>query len=193
MSRAKARFEEKEVFPGDELAVIEEFMDGEGSYIEDDFVRSEEFGESRYDLEMRVVEVEKKTPELVLPKEGMEVVAETGSVARKDARVDIFMVDGRIVHPTYTGVIHISNVSREYIKNMDIAMRNGDIIKAKIINTKNHLIQLSMEGADYGVIYAYCSRCGTMLEKDKGRLHCPKCNRVERRQMAKTYGVEELA
>jgi exosome complex component CSL4 len=193
MSRAKARFEEKEVFPGDELAVIEEFMDGEGSYIEDDFVRSEEFGESRYDLEMRVVEVEKKTPELVLPKEGMEVVAETGSVARKDARVDIFMVDGRIVHPTYTGVIHISNVSREYIKNMDIAMRNGDIIKAKIINTKNHLIQLSMEGADYGVIYAYCSRCGTMLEKDKGRLHCPKCNRVERRQMARTYGMEELA
>ncbi len=193
MSRAKARFEEKEVFPGDELAVIEEFMDGEGAYEDEGFVRSEELGESQYDLEKRVVEVEKKTPELVLPKEGMEVVAETGSVARKDARVDILMVDGRIVHPTYTGVIHISNVSREYVKNMDIAIRNGDIIKAKIINTKNHLIQLSMEGADYGVIYAYCSRCGTMLEKDKGRLHCPKCNRVERRQMARTYGVEELA
>jgi exosome complex component CSL4 len=188
----KPKIDEKEVFPGDRLAVIEEYNEGEGTYQSDGEVRSAELGITRHNNANRSVSVEKKTPEIIVPVEGMVAVAEVGSVARRDARVDIFMLNGRHIHPTYSGVIHISDISRDYTKNIDMALRNGDVVKGRIVNVKNRLNQMSLAEPEYGVIYAYCSRCGGLLELDRGRLMCPDCGRVERRKTARSYGKEEL-
>jgi exosome complex component CSL4 len=189
----KETLKDRDVYPGEKLAVIEVLQDGPGAYQQDGDVRSAELGKAHFHLDKRRVDVEKKTKELVLPIEGLEVMAEAGSVMRRDARVDIFIVDGKLIHEPYAGVIHISDVDREYVKDMGMAMRNGDIVKARIINTKNRMVQLSVMGPDYGVVYAYCSRCGALLEQRRNRLNCPKCDRIERRKIAKTYGREELA
>lgn len=188
----KPKIEEKEVFPGERIAVIEEYNDGEGTYQSDGEVRSAEIGVTRHDEANRSVAVEKRTPEIIVPEEGMMAVAEVGSVARRDARVDIFMLDGRHVHPTYSGVIHISDISRDYTKNIDMALRSGDTVKGRIVNVRNRLNQMSLADPEYGVVYAYCSRCGGLLELDRGRLTCPDCGRVERRKTARSYGKEEL-
>ncbi len=190
---SKAKTIKKNVFPGEELAVIEEFNKGEGSYAQDGLVRSEELGETRLNKERRALEVKKATKKLNLPLEGVVVIAEAGSVTRRDARVDIFRVNGKIIRPTYTGVIHINDVAREFGRNLEQALRQGDIVRAVIANTKNRIIQLSMAGPEYGVVYAYCSRCGGILEMDKGKLTCPKCKRVERRQYARSYGKEDIS
>ena len=183
----------RKVFPGEELAVIEEYNVGEGSYQEDGLVRSEELGETRLNKEKRALEVKKVTRRLNLPLEGVIVIAEAGSVTRRDARVDIFRVDGKKIEPTYTGVVHISDVAREFGRNLEQALRSGDIVRAVVANTKNRIIQLSMAGPDYGVVYAYCSRCGGILENQNGRLTCPRCKRVERRQIARSYGKEDIS
>lgn len=188
----KHEIEEKEVFPGERLAVIEEYNEGEGTYQSDGEVRSAEIGVTRHDEATRSVTVEKKTPEIIVPEEGMVAVAEVGSVARRDARVNIFMLNGRHIHPTYSGVIHISDISRDYTKNIDMALRNGDTVKGRIVNVKNRLNQMSLADPEYGVVYAYCSRCGGLLELDRGRLTCPDCGRVERRKTARSYGKEAL-
>jgi len=188
----KHEIEEKEVFPGERLAVIEEYNEGEGTYQSDGEVRSAEIGVTRHDEATRSVAVEKKTPEIIVPEEGMVAVAEVGSVARRDARVNIFMLNGRHIHPTYSGVIHISDISRDYTKNIDMALRNGDTVKGRIVNVKNRLNQMSLADPEYGVVYAYCSRCGGLLELDRGRLTCPDCGRVERRKTVRSYGKEEL-
>ena len=191
-NKGKTRFEEKEVFPGEKLAVIEEFNQGKGTYQNNGEVISEELGKTLHDLEGRAIKVDKSTPVLTLPKNGMEVFAEVGSVARRDARVDIFRMDGNPIHPTTGGVIHISDMSRNYIKNIDSAVRNGDIIKAKLVNSKNNLNQLSLAGPEYGVVYAFCSRCGEVLDYSQGKLTCPSCTRIERRKVARSYGREDL-
>ena len=183
---------EKDVFPGEKLAVIEEYNDGPGTYQEEGEVRSTEIGKSELDAERRALYVKKATPEIITPEKGMDIIAEVGSVARKDARIDIFMLNGKHVHPTYSGVIHISDISRDYVKNIDSAIRNGDIVKGKLVNIANRLNQTSLEGPDYGVIYAYCSRCGGLLEQKEGKLICPDCGRSERRKTAKSYGTEKL-
>jgi exosome complex component CSL4 len=188
----KKMFEDKDVYPGEKLAVIEALEDGPGSYQRNGDVRSSELGTAHYDLDKRQVNVEKKTKDLILPEEGLVVIAEAGSVMRRDARVDILMIDGKHIEVPYTGVIHISDAGRGYVKDLGMALRNGDIVKGEIINVKNRLIQLSIRDPEYGVVYAYCSRCGTILEERQGRLHCPKCNRTQRRKLAKTYGKEEL-
>jgi exosome complex component CSL4 len=188
----KKAMKEKAVLPGDKLSVIEVLQNGPGAYQHEGDIRSEELGNARFDLKKRMVEVRKRTPELTLPLEGLDVIAEVGSVMRRDARVDIFIIDGEAISSPYTGEIHISGVERQYAKDMTMAMRNGDTIKAKIINTKNRMIQLSVQGPEYGVIYAYCTRCGTLLELQSGRLQCSKCDRSERRKFASTYGKEDL-
>jgi len=193
MNMPKKAFKDRDVLPGDELAVIEVLQNGPGAYEEDGQVRSEELGTAQFDLETRQVNVEKKTRELVLPKEGLEVLAEAGSVMRRDARVDVFSIAGETVSKPFTGVIHFYDVGRDFMKDMQMALRNGDIIKAVIINVKNRLLQLSVRAPEYGVVYAYCSRCGELLEMRQGRLHCPKCDRTERRKVAMTYGTEELS
>jgi exosome complex component CSL4 len=190
---AKKKMEDRDVFPGEKLAVIEVLQDGQGTYQEDGDVRSAELGRAHYDLKDRRVKVDKKTRDLVLPMEGLDVMAEVGSVMRRDARVDIFRIDGKAVTKSWTGEIHINSVEREFSRDMAMAMKNSDIIKAKIINTKNKMNLLSVRGPEYGVVYGYCSRCGTLLELQRGRLNCPKCDRGERRKIASTYGKEELA
>ena len=192
MSGKSAERRDKLVFPGDELAVIEEFLQGPGSYEQNGVVRSSELGQARLDLDKREVEVSKRTKKLILPLEGLDIVGEVGAVQRRMANVDVFIIDGLEIVTPYTGVIHISSVSSDYVKDMGLAVRSGDLVKAKIINTKNRIVQLSIEGADYGIVYAFCSRCGATLEHRKTRLHCPRCERVERRKVAKTYGTEEL-
>ena len=191
MPKAK-ELENKAVFPGEKLAVIEEYNDGRGTYQEDGEVRSSEIGVTGYNEARRALVVKKNTPEIQVPMEGMEIVAQIGSVARKDARIDIFALDGSLIHPTYSGVIHISDVSQDYVKNIDMAIRSGDIVKGKLVNTKNRLNQSSLRGQEYGVIYAFCSRCGGLLEKKEGKLICEDCGRMERRATAKTYGEEKL-
>ena len=191
MPKAK-ELENKKVFPGEKLAVIEEYNDGEGTYQEDGEVRSSAIGVTGYNEARRALVVKKKTPEILVPEEGMEIVAEVGSVARKDARIDIFGLDGKLIHPTYSGVIHISDMSQDYLKNIDMAVRSGDIVKGKLVNTKNRLNQTSLRGQEYGVIYGFCSRCGGLLEKKEGKLICEDCGRMERRKTAKTYGEEKL-
>jgi len=188
----KHRLDGREVFPGERLAVIEEYGEGDGTYQSEGEVRSAELGVTRRNDAARSVEVKKKTPEIIVPEEGMVAVAEVGSVARRDARVDIFMLDGRLIHPTYSGVVHISDISQDYTKNIDLALRNGDIVKGRIVNVRNRLNQMSLAGQDYGVVYAFCSRCGGLLENKGGRLTCPDCGRVERRKTARSYGREEL-
>jgi exosome complex component CSL4 len=183
---------EKNVFPGEKLAVIEEYRDGPGTYQEEGEIRSAEMGMTQFDPERRELVVKKTTPEIRVPKKGMDVIAEVGSVARRDSRIGIFKLDGKHIHPTYSGVVHISDISRDYIKNIDIALKSGDIIKGKLVNVVNRLNQTSLEGREYGVIYAYCSRCGGLLELKQGKLICPDCGRVERRKTAKSYGKEEL-
>jgi len=190
---SKAKTTKKNVFPGEQLAVIEEYNKGEGSYQQDGLVRSEELGETRLNNEKRAIEVKKATKKLNLPLEGVVVIAEAGSVTRRDARVDVFRVAGKKIAPTYTGVIHINDVAREFGRNLEMAMRQGDIVRTVVANTKNRILQLSMAGPEYGVIYAYCSRCGGILEMDNGKLTCPKCKRVERRQYAQSYGKEDIS
>ncbi len=188
----RKELESKKVFPGEKLAVIEEYNDGNGTYQENGAVRSNTIGATKYNNPRRAIYVDKVTPFLTVPQEGMDVIAEISSVVRKDARINIFMVDGKLAYPDISGVIHISDISKSYLKNIDSAIRRGDIVKGKIANTKNRLNQTSLKGAAYGIIYAYCSRCGGLLEMKKGKLMCQDCGRMERRKTAKTYGEEKL-
>jgi exosome complex component CSL4 len=182
---------ERFVYPGERLAVEEEFFSGRGTYRDRGVIRSEELGEAQYDIGERMVRVSKATREPLVPKEGLEVIGEVVSVERRMANVDIFMVSGREVSKPYTGVIYPPS-TRGYSRGLDMAVRSGDIIRGRIIDTKSRMPLISIDEEEHGVILAHCSRCGSPLEYRRARLHCPRCGRTDRRKVSKLYGLEAL-
>jgi exosome complex component CSL4 len=182
---------ERFVYPGERLAVEEEFFSGRGTYRDRGVIRSEELGEAQYDIGERMVRVSKATREPLVPKEGLEVIGEVVSVERRMANVDIFMVSGREVSKPYTGVIYPPS-TRGYSRGLDMAVRSGDIIRGRIIDTKSRMPLISIDEEEHGVILAHCSRCGSPLEYRRARLHCPRCGRTDRRKVSKLYGLVVL-
>lgn len=55
------------------------------------------------------------------------------------------------INPYYNGLIHISEVSSGYVRNLDDYTKVGDTIYAKIIdvNTINNHLKLSIKDIDY--------------------------------------------
>ncbi|MBE0634150.1 RNA-binding protein, partial [Candidatus Bathyarchaeota archaeon] len=62
-----------EVFPGEKLAVIEEYNDGPGTYQEEGEVRSTTIGKTKLDSERRALYVKKATREIIVPERGMDI------------------------------------------------------------------------------------------------------------------------
>lgn len=183
---------EKSILPGDKIGVIEEFLHGDGAYERDGVIRSQVLGDAMLDLDKKLAEVVPRTKRPVFPKEGSEVLGEIGEVKRPTASIDIFKIDNDTVGVPFTGILHFSSMSREYSSHMSLAVKEGDIVKARIINMKNLTIQVSIQEPQYGVVYAFCSKCGELLELRRTRLVCPNCGRVEKRKTSEFYQKENL-
>lgn len=181
------------ILPGDEIGVIEEFSSGDGAFEDNGVIRSHALGDIRLDLQKKVAEVSPRTRRPPFPREGSEVLAEVGEVKRPMATLDMFRIDNQLTGALFTGVLHFSSMNREYARHMSLAVREGDVVKAKVINTKNWVTQVSINEPKYGVVYALCSKCGELLELRRTRLVCPSCGRVERRKVSESYGVEALS
>jgi exosome complex component CSL4 len=106
--------------------------------------------------------------------------------------VRIFRIDSKKLSGVFTGILHISDAAERYVNSMNDVCRPGDIIQAKVISEKNQIYHLSTADKTLGVIYAFCSRCGNLLEQKRHEMRCPKCEHIEKRKTAPNYGKEEI-
>ncbi len=192
---------EKRVVPGELLGVAEEYEAGPGTYVDEEgFIRAAVPGVARYDSRSRSVRVDPvKRPRL--PGVGSEVVGVVTSV-----RHDVVVLDliGEVrLQPVprflyefpsrLSGAITIANIAEEYVKDINDYYRVGDIVLARTLNgsTPYHLTTVQPQ---YGVIYAYCSRCGNLLEPVNNRtMKCPACGHVEKRKVSALAGSKLLS
>lgn len=173
--------------PGDRLAVIEECKPGPGTYEDSGFIYSNCVGVAHLDPVRKVVSVkEAKSP--LLPKEGSTVIGVVKDAQERMAIISIFNIDGKIAPNPFTGVLHIHSSSPRYERSMNEVCKVGDLLKARVINVKNKIPELSSVGSDMGVIVAYCSRCGGTLIKRSNKLFCEVCGNAENRKTSSDYG-----
>jgi len=102
----------------------------------------------------------------------------------------IYFVDGREVSGFFSGLLHASNVSRAYVKNMFNFFEKDDIVKATVIGTTNNVFHLSTAKNDLGVILSTCPYCRDPLKKINGRLICRSCNRRFKKKLSSDYGKD---
>ncbi len=184
------------VVPGTFLSTVEEFLPGEGAYEEGGKVYSSCAGLVLVDLRTRKISVIPKSFPPVL-KRGDIVLGEVEDVTPQKAEVTIESLrgsEGRQLPPPKLGVIHVSRVSKGYVKDLERKFRVGDIVRAKVGEVGREMVQLSTTEDDLGVILAKCFNCNTPLKVENskmGKLRCPICKRVEFRKLASDYGRGE--
>ncbi len=193
MSHYSRGYNERIVVPGEAIATIEEFIPGPGTFVDEEkgVIRAVVKGRVHYNMATRIVEV-KPLVELRVPRPGSSAVGLVMQVRNDIVLVELY---GEIrLQPTpswvyeYTGKflggIPISNVSEEYVKDLEDYYRPGDIVLVKVLNSTNPY-NLSTVDPPYGVIYAECSRCGSLLEPVNTRnMKCPRCGRTEKRKVS---------
>ncbi|MCE4616149.1 MAG: exosome complex RNA-binding protein Csl4 [Aeropyrum sp.] len=179
--------------PGDEIAGIEEFLPGEGVYVDevDGVIRAAVVGRAYLDMSSRVAYVK---PARKMEVAGLhdEVVGMVTGVRSDLVFVDIYGVVRLSPKPRWlyeldapsSAAIPISQVADEYVKEIDEYYRLSDWIVGKIVS-KHPPYTLTTVDPKYGVLYARCGKCGTLLEYQSNRsLKCPKCGNVEKRKVS---------
>jgi exosome complex component CSL4 len=180
------------VMPGERLGVIEEFIPDSGTYVKDGVIFSKIIGRSLVDLQSRRVQVYPVVEGAVYPKVGTVVIGQIGNAQSDNVLVKIFKIGKKDISGTFGGILHVSDVSDRYIDLMSDVCKPGDIVRAKVISVKNQVFHLSTNDKDLGIIYAFCSRDGTLLNQEHYDLKCPKCGNVEHRKMSPEYGKEPI-
>jgi exosome complex component CSL4 len=181
------------VVPGERLGVIEEFIPDAGTFVKDCVIYSKIVGRALVDLMNKRVSVYPLVNSELVPKVGTEIIGQIGNPQSDNVLVKIFKKTNSRISGEFSGILHISDVSDRYIDSMNDVCKPGDIIRAKVISTKNRIDHLSTNDKNLGVLYAFCSRCGGSLESLRyDELRCPKCGNVEKRKVAPDYGQVQI-
>ncbi|MDI9623399.1 MAG: exosome complex RNA-binding protein Csl4 [Methanothermobacter sp.] len=182
------------VFPGDSLAVIEEFVPAEGTYEEKGKIKSLFVGEVARDEKNKRIKVISKTETPPLLKEGVVVIGEVIEVKGQRALVKIHHVKGSSRAPvtSFVGAVHISQATNGYLSKLTEAFRIGDIVEARVSRLVGLTgIDLQTTQRGLGVIKAMCTRCRHFMKKaGKDEVVCPNCGNREKRKLSTDYRLK---
>ncbi|MFW9847238.1 MAG: exosome complex RNA-binding protein Csl4, partial [Candidatus Thorarchaeota archaeon] len=124
------------------------------------------------------------------PVKGDIVIGEVTNAWEQRAEVTIVKRNDEYTLSPFIGEIHISDVTRRFVKSMSDVLQKGDIIRALVLNTHEIPVELSLVGPDLGVLDAMCVKCGNELTLTTyNNLICLRCENRETREVAKDYGA----
>jgi exosome complex component CSL4 len=182
------------VTPGDALGVIEEYLPGEGIYVNGNgLLRSSTTGIAEIDHSKKIINI-KPVKMAKLPKAGSSVIGIVTSlrsdlvivtihgeveIDRRGSIRSLRELPGRLM-----GAIPLAQIADERVRNVHDYFRIGDIIIAGTLNSANPYT-LTTRPPRYGVVFASCARCGHPLKPVSDRqMKCPRCGNLERRKVS---------
>lgn len=177
------------VIPGDMIGTSEEFIPGKGTYEDKGNIYAVTTGRVVYNKKDRSVSVEPVTNIPPTPKEGDIVIGRITDIKGSVALVELSRIKGHLdreIAGNTQAAIHISNVKDSYVQDLSREFGYQDIVKAKVIDTKN--MRLSTVDKNLGVLTSQCHRCRVTMVLDGNRLKCPKCEKKETRKLSSDYG-----
>ena len=175
------------IIPGEKIAVIEEFLPDETCF--------EEEGEIFSSLLGSIVTDRKKHKISIIPKKkyfqmnvGDIGVGRVEFVKKQVASLNLYYINDVYIPLPMDAILHVSEASKHYVRNMYEVARPGDWLAVKIIRTTNPL-SVGLVGLGLGVIIAFCNHCGQEIEyKRQNLLECPNCGLIQPRITSRNYG-----
>ena len=182
----------KLVFPGDEVAIEEEYLASDGTFAENGVIYASQIGVLDLDDEECVAKVISPNPPNVL-ETGDIVYGVVADIRNTLATADVVAKEGvkrGLGGETYA-TIHVSKISPGYTDDVSKELRKGDMIRARVTSIKPSL-QLTTKDDHLGVVKSLCSRCKTPMVRKGKNLFCPECRYSTPRKLADDYGDIQL-
>ena len=126
-----------EVFPGDEVAVEEEYLAAEGTFAKNGKIYASQIGVLELNDEECIARVISPNPPNIL-KTGDVVYAIIADIRKTMATADVVAKEGTergIGGETYA-TIHVSKISPNYTDDVGKELRKGDYIRARVTAVK---------------------------------------------------------
>ena len=139
------------VFPGDEVAVEEEYIASDGTFAENGVIYASQIGVLELDDDNCVARVISPNPPNILAV-GDIVYAVVADIRNTMATADVVGKDGvdRTLGGETYATIHVSKISQGYTDDVSKKLRKGDFIRARVTGTKPSL-QLTPKDNHLGV------------------------------------------
>lgn len=184
-----SRLTGRRVEPGEPVAVIEEYIPGPGTYVDDGVIRASVTGLVVFNESYKVVEVRPakalRTPRRCTSALGVVTGVRSDLVTVSLAAEVSLKPQPRLVDEysgVFDGAIPIQLVADEYVKDMHDYYRVGDVVLVKVMSNSNPFT-LSTRSPQHGFLYGVCSRCGGMLAPESNKTaRCGSCGSVEPRK-----------
>jgi exosome complex component CSL4 len=178
--------------PGDVIGYEEEYVEGQNVFLEEPtgLLRASTVGVLRLDNNLKVASV---LPARILraPGKGSFVVGMVTQVRESLVFTELYGEISLDPRPRWvkefsgrlTGVITPEQISDSRIDDIYSFLRPGDIIVARVMSTISPYL-LSVKSPQLGVLYAFCSRCGSLMTPEADGFRCPRCGNFEKRKVS---------
>ncbi|MEM0340407.1 MAG: exosome complex RNA-binding protein Csl4 [Acidilobaceae archaeon] len=181
------------VLPGDRVAVVEEFSRASGVYEDKDgYLRSALVGIVSADVNSKTISLNSLS-RVKTVRRGSNVFGIVSSVRQDIVTIDIYglvTISGNSLggfvelSGLLTGLLPISQVANEFINDLYDYYRPGDLVVAKALNNNNPYV-LTTKSPQYGVLYAMCSKCLSLLKPIGSKsMTCSNCGNIESRKVS---------
>jgi len=177
------------VYPGDKLAVSEEFLPGRHTYDSAGLIRALTVGSVVKDTKNMEISV-KPAVEAEVIKVDDWVTGQVEATQANSANVHIFFLNGKQTHKDFSGMLSLRGLSgggRGARRTTPV--KSGDVVRCRVFSLVNGIIHLTIEEPDMGVVAALCGNCGRPLLKGSAtKAKCVECGNVEERKLARDFG-----
>jgi exosome complex component CSL4 len=189
------------IFPGEQVAFIEEFEGGKNTYITDGTIRSKAVGTRVYDFKRRIVKINPKNSPM-LPKIGDVLVGYLEMLFGSMMSVRVLYINEKKSYAGFSAIASArtgsggSNNSggggwRERgDRRSRTIFRVGDIIRGRVISLLNSTIHITIDEKEFGVLYTLCFNCGGDTVRVHNSVKCIECGVYEERKLTHDYGKE---
>ncbi|HYX54694.1 MAG TPA: exosome complex RNA-binding protein Csl4 [Nitrososphaeraceae archaeon] len=189
------------IFPGEQVALIEEFEGGKNTYITDGTIRSKAVGTRVYDFKRRIVKINPKNSPM-LPKIGDVLVGYLEMLFGSMMSVRVLYINEKKSYAGFSAIASArtgsggSNNSggggwRERgDRRSRTIFRVGDIIRGRVISLLNSTIHITIDEKEFGVLYTLCFNCGGDTVRVHNSVKCIECGVYEERKLTHDYGKE---
>jgi exosome complex component CSL4 len=181
---------QRRALPGDPLAVSEEYLPGSNAYDADGTIRALQTGVVVKDMRQREINV-KATVVPKVPSVGDVVTGQIEVAQTSTSNLKIHYLNGKPTQGGFVGILFLRE-ERGGRGMRRVAVKLGDVVRAKVVSTMNAMIHLSIGEPHLGVIASLCSNCGRPLVPAGTRAQCSNCGNVEDRKFADDFGREPI-
>lgn len=172
-------------FPGDKIALIEEYEAGKNTFDDGHMVRAAVVGTSDLNKKDRTAQVQ-NFKQLSIPQINDIVIGTVAAVMSSMIAVMILYVNGKPVKSHVECICNTRNIRKK-----SVALVN-DIVKLKIIGHLNGAIHATISESELGVLFTKCKKCGGSVVPMRDAIKCVECAWIDERKLSTDFGNSDF-